>query len=425
MISNTLDPKIIDLLNDRKKATNGAGNGGAVASLEYFPPRTDEGVKNLYARMDRMKKNVSPLFTDVTWGAGGSTADLSMKIAQEAHNRGHVANLHMTCTNMGGDTDPKTALKNALQQALDGGIRNIVALRGDPPAGEEEWKAVEGGFSCALDLVKFIRSEFADSDFGISVAGYPEGHPNAITEVTDPSTMTPSEAARSSKSHETGQVFTCKEEDYKKEMIYLKEKIDAGADFIITQMFFDTEVFIQFVKDCREYDIQCPVIPGLMCLNNYGGFRKMTKFCKTRVPADLDEGIEAVDKDDKDAMRVFGIEFGTKMFRELTEFLNGDVAPYALHFYTLNLEKVVYGILAELGMMVNAEEADEADANLMTAVGSAWARVGDNVQTKDDKRQKGVVTDLHKDGSAVIKLLSENGEETTITLKKGEYEKVF
>jgi len=427
MSSSIADPKIIDLLNDRKKAANGSGgNGGAVASLEYFPPRTDEGVKNLYARMTRMKNNVSPLFTDVTWGAGGSTADLSMQIALEAHKRGHVANLHMTCTNLAGDTDPKVAVKDALQQALDGGIRNIVALRGDPPAGEEEWKVAEGGFSCALDLVKFIRAEFSDNVFGISVAGYPEGHPNAITEITDPSTMTPSEAARSSKSHETGQVYTCKDEDYEKEMIYLKEKIDAGADFIITQMFFDAQVFIQFVKDCREkYDIQCPVIPGLMCLNNYGGFRKMTKFCKTRVPADLDEGIEAVDKDDKDAMKVYGTEFGRKMCNDLMEFLNEDVAPYALHFYTLNLEKVVYGILTELKMMTNVEDANEADANLMTAVGSAWARVGDTVQTKDDKKQKGVVTDLHKDGTAVIKLSSEDGNGEEITLKKGEYEKVF
>lgn len=429
MSTSTIDPKIIDLLNDRKNETNGAGgNGDAIASLEYFPPRTEEGVKNLYARMDRMKKSVSPLFTDVTWGAGGSTADLSMQIALEAHNRGHVANLHMTCTNMAGVTDPKAAVKEALQQALDGGIRNIVALRGDPPAGEEEWKAAEGGFTCALDLVKFIRAEFPNDVFGISVAGYPEGHPSAITEVTDPSTMTPSEEKRSSKSHETGKIFTCKDEDYVKEMKYLKEKIDAGADFIITQMFFDTEVFIQFVKDCREiYDIQCPIIPGLMCLNAYGGFRKMTKFCKTRVPVDLDEGIEAVDKDDKDAMKNYGIEYGAKMCSDLRDFLDKDVAPYALHFYTLNLEKVVYGILTELGMMTDVEEANEADANLMTAVGSAWARVGDTVQCLNGEKLKGVVTDLRKDGTAVIKLLSENGsdEEESVTLKKGEYKKVF
>lgn len=114
----------------------------------------------------------------------------------------------------------------ALQSAHDGGIRNLVALRGDPPAGETEWTATEGGFSCALDLVKFIREKFGD-DFGIAVAGYPEGHPNAISEVADPSTLSPAEAARSSVFE--GQTFCCLEADYKKEMDYLKEKVDAGA----------------------------------------------------------------------------------------------------------------------------------------------------------------------------------------------------
>ena len=173
-----------------------------------------------------MKDTVQPLFTDVTWGAGGSTATLSLDIALQAHNTGHTANLHMTCTNMAGVTDPKGAIKEALQKALDGGIRNIVALRGDPPAGQDEWKAAEGGFTCALDLVKFIREEFGDV-FGVSVAGYPEGHPNAISEINDPSTLSESEKARASEFD--GIVYCCKDEDYKKEMDYLKEKVDAGA----------------------------------------------------------------------------------------------------------------------------------------------------------------------------------------------------
>ena len=185
--------------------------------------------------MDRMKETVRPLFTDVTWGAGGSTATLSMDIALQLHNTGHVANLHMTCTNMTNTTttddapslDPKQKIRLALQTAKAGGIRNIVALRGDPAAGQEEWTAAEGGFTCALDLVRFIRAEFDEDDFGISVAGYPEGHPNAISLVEDPATMTPTEEARSSTCE--GQTFTCRDEDYKKEMDYLKEKVDAGA----------------------------------------------------------------------------------------------------------------------------------------------------------------------------------------------------
>ena len=202
--------------------------------------------QNLYARMERMKQTLAPAFTDVTWGAGGSTADLSLQLALRAHQTGHVANLHMTCTNLqppsqqndnenDNDSDnnsnnnnqtPKDAILQALTAARDGGIRNIVALRGDPPAGETEWKAAEGGFTCALDLVKFIRQQFGQ-EMGISVAGYPEGHPNAITEIDDPSTLTERELARSSTFD--GKTYCCLEADYKKEMDYLKQKVDAGA----------------------------------------------------------------------------------------------------------------------------------------------------------------------------------------------------
>ena len=144
---------------------------------------------------------MSPLFTDMTWGAGGSTADLSMKLALEMHKSGHVANLHLTCTNMEKDGDPIKGVHDALQQAHEGGIRNIVALRGDPPAGEDEWTATEGGFTCALDLVKYIRANYGQ-DFGISVAGYPEGHPNAITELKEEEVCTMSENEKGGKLRE-------------------------------------------------------------------------------------------------------------------------------------------------------------------------------------------------------------------------------
>lgn len=176
--------------------------------------------------MARMKSSVNPLFTDITWGAGGSTSGLSMDLGIHLHTTGHTSNLHMTCTNIQGSADPVADIRTALQQAKDAGIRNIVALRGDPPAGEEEWKATEGGFSCALDLVKFMKQEFGDA-FGISVAGYPEGHPNAISKVEDVSKLTAAELARSSTCD--GETFTCLDADYKKEMDYLKEKIDAGG----------------------------------------------------------------------------------------------------------------------------------------------------------------------------------------------------
>jgi methylenetetrahydrofolate reductase (NADPH) len=146
-----------------------------------------------------------------------------------AQSTGHVANLHLTCTNLSSTTtqNPKEYLLEQLNAAKAGGIRNIVALRGDPPEGETEWKAAEGSdFTCALDLVTFIRANF-DTYFGIAVAGYPEGHPNAITKIDDPSTLTPTEQARASVFDNV--TYVCKDDDYEKEMDYLKKKVDAGA----------------------------------------------------------------------------------------------------------------------------------------------------------------------------------------------------
>lgn len=395
--------KIIDLIKAKEEGSK------PFISIEFFPPRTADGVKNLYARMDRMKESINPLFSDVTWGAGGSTAELTLDIAQQLSTTGHVANMHMTCTNLEKGGDPKAAVRGALETAKKNGINNIVALRGDPAAGQEEWKAADGGFTCALDLVEYMTENFG-SEFGISVAGYPEGHPNAISEVEDPSSMTESEKARSSM--EGGKVYTCRDDDYKKEMDYLKKKIDAGADFIITQMFFDTKVFGTFVKDCKTWGINCPVVPGLMCINAYAGFVKMTGFCKTRVPAELRAKMDSI-KDDPDAVKAFGIEFGIQMCQDLTE-----IGVEVLHFYTLNLEKTTYGILKGLGYEVKGS-ADDSDAKTMVAKGSAWARVGDQVKTANGV---GVVKSIESDGSASIEF---EGETPTATFKKEEYSKVF
>ncbi|KAL7449670.1 hypothetical protein ACHAWC_001717, partial [Mediolabrus comicus] len=206
--------------------------------------------------------------------------------------------------------------------------------------------------------------------------------------------------------------YVCKDDDYKKEMDYLKEKVDAGADFIITQMFFDAEVFKTFVNDCRKWGINCPVVPGLMCINAYPGFKKMTKFCKTRVPKALEEKMESM-KDDADAVKKFGVEYGVEVCRSLL-----DSGVKILHFYTLNLEKVVYGITDELGITSGlTEQSNESDAKDMVAVGSAWARVGDTVKCSAGQ---GVVKEIKSDGAAIIEIGGEDVE-----MAKGSYEKVF
>lgn len=192
------------------------------------------------------------------------------------------------------------------------------------------------------------------------------------------------------------------------------------TDLIITQMFFDADVFIQFVKDCRTWGIECPVVPGLMCINNYNGFKKMTKFCKTRVPKPLAEKMESI-KDNADAIKEFGVEYGSQTCQALM-----DAGAEVLHFYTLNLEKVVYGILDKLGLKEGAaDQTNEKDAASMVAVGSAWARVGDKVKSIYGS---GTVTEIRDGGAAVIRLeswLLAGGQNPTAFLEKAHYSKVF
>ena len=238
----------------------------------------------------------------------------------------------------------------ALKELEEAGIRNICALRGDPPKGQEEWQATEGGFTCALDLVKHIKKLYGDY-FNLSIAGYPEGHPNVIKEVENEDNLSETEKGRLVE--RDGKKYVCSDEDYKGEMDYLKKKVDAGGDMIITQMHFDTSVFLKFVQDCRDWGINVPIIPGLMLVQNYGGFCRMTDFCRTRVPQWIWDRLEPI-KDDPEEVRAAGVEIGTRMCKEL--FAGG---AHGIHFYSLNLEKVTYGILNELGMYNEVEGCPE------------------------------------------------------------------
>jgi len=340
-------------------------------SFEYFPPKTAEGVANLRKRLARMKQ-LNPLFTDFTWGAGGSTSDLSLQLTIAAKNEfGCVANMHLTCTNQ------KTEMcGEALDACKAAGVRNIVALRGDPPRGQEKWTATEGGFNCALDLCKYMTKNYGDY-FCASVAGYPEGHPDNIDVVEGGrEALTPTEArrARIVKDENGKEVVTvCRDENFKKEMVYLKEKVDAGAEMIITQMFLDAQVFLDFVEECKKYDIHVPVLPGIMCLNNLNGLQRMTALCKTRVPEGLiEEAMKANTSDD--AFKAWGIQKGVEMCRALL-----DGGAVGLHFYTLNLERVTVGILKGLGLITEeqAKVCESADKDAKSMV-SAQGIVGDS-----------------------------------------------
>jgi len=292
--------KVIDKINRMMEANE------TCFSFEYFPPKTTDGVQNLYERLQRMVM-LDPVWIDVTWGAGGSTSELTLEICETAQNFcGLETMMHLTCTNM-----PREEIDNALRRAKAAGIQNILALRGDPPRGEE-WKKIEGGFGQAVDLVKYIRQEYGDY-FGICVAGYPEGHVDAVS----------------------------MEDDIR----YLKDKIDAGADFIITQLFYDVDLFLKFVKDCRAIGINCPIVPGIMPIHTYGGFVRMTSLCKTFVPKYMMDEIEPF-KDNDEEVKKAGVRLCVEMCKKLIA--NG--VPF-LHFYTLNLEQSVTNILNGLGII--------------------------------------------------------------------------
>ncbi|KAG6579712.1 Methylenetetrahydrofolate reductase 2, partial [Cucurbita argyrosperma subsp. sororia] len=294
-----------------------AGDGGRVVfSFEYFPPKTEDGVDNLFDRMDRMVAH-NPSFCDITWGAGGSTADLTLDIANKMQNMICVETMmHLTCTNM-----PVEKIDHALQTIKSNGLQNVLALRGDPPHGQDKFVQIEGGFACALDLVKHIRGKYGDY-FGITVAGYPEAHPDVI-----------------------GSNGVATAEGYQSDLAYLKKKFDAGADLIVTQLFYDTDIFLKFVNDCRQIGITCPIVPGIMPINNYKGFLRMTSFCKTKIPDEVMAALEPI-KDNEEAVKAYGIHLGTEMCKKILAH-----GIKTLHMYTLNMEKSALAILMNLGLI--------------------------------------------------------------------------
>lgn len=292
--------KIIDKIRKSQE------EGRPFFSFEFFPPKTEAGVVNLYRRIERMSR-LHPAFVDITWGAGGSTAERSMEIASYTQNlNGLDTMLHLTCTNMS-----RYDLVKVLADARRAGIQNILALRGDPPRGLEQWEAHDEGFSYAIDLVRLIREEHGDY-FCIGVAGYPEGHQESPS--------------------------------YEEDILFLKQKVDAGAEFVITQLFFDSGTYLRFVQDCRSVGISCPILPGIMPIHNYQSFERMARFC-SRIPEAMLEGLEPI-KNDDEAVQEFGIKVIGEMCRTVLE--NGS---QGLHFYTLNLEKVVSQLVAELRLV--------------------------------------------------------------------------
>lgn len=262
---------------------------------------------------------LEPLFVTVTWGTGGSTSDKSLELAIACETHHDLTTcLHLTCTNM-----DKKILDNALKRAKEAGIRNILALRGDPPRGAEYWTPNEGEFVYAIDLVKYIRQEYQDW-FCIGVAAYPEGHADA----THPEKLDPRD-----------------------DIPFLASKIRAGADFILTQLFYDTSAFVRFQHMLLDHDSELfrniPLIPAIMPVQSYQTLMRMTSLSHASLPQDMHDRVEAV-KGDDEAVKKIGVEIAIAMIHEIKSQTNNRVR--GSHFCTLNLEKSVALTLTGSGL---------------------------------------------------------------------------
>lgn len=299
--------------------------------FEFFPPKTDAGFRNLLARLHRMMA-LNPLFITVTWGAGGSTSEKSLDLAATCQNDlGITTVLHLTCTNTN-----KEVIDNALRRAKAAGIRNILALRGDPPRAEEYWTP-DCDFQYAVDLVKYIREKYGNY-FCIGVAGYPEGHVDGADG-----------------SHQ----------DPAKDMPYLVEKVRAGADFVVTQLFFDVDKFVAYENALRANTElrDLVLIPGMMPITTYRVFMRATRLSHALIPDAILARLEESSSDD-DRVKQIGIEVLTDIIDAINERTHGRVRGF--HFYTLNLEKAVASIIGRspvLSHMANhSSHVDNDDA---------------------------------------------------------------
>ena len=276
-----------------------------VISFEFFPPKTDEGDRNLLAKTVPALKAARPDFCSVTYGAGGSTREKTLMIVDRIQReQGMTALAHLTCVN-----HTREQVGELLGKIRALGCKNILALRGDPPGGGE-FAPTPGGFEFSSQLVRFIRET---GDFSVGVAGFPEGH------------------------------IACKggkQQDWK----YLAEKVKAGADFVVTQLFFDNADYFKFRDRLAKTGVNVPLVPGIIPIQSAPGIRKFTQMCGAKIPPALAARLDAIGTDDT-ACAEFGIDYATQQCAELLK----QGAP-GVHFYTLNKAPSCVRVVKNLGL---------------------------------------------------------------------------
>jgi len=286
---------------------NARGAGGRpVVSFEFFPPKTDEGDRNLLEKTIPALLQTKPDYCSVTYGAGGSTRDKTLMIVdriQRQHGLTGVAHLTCVCAT-------QEQIRELLARISSLGVKNVLALRGDPPGGGE-FQATPGGFEFSSQLVRFIREQ---GDFCIGVAGFPEGH------------------------------VACKAGKYA-DWAHLKEKVDAGADVVLTQLFFDNADFLRFRDHVtHKLGVSVPIVPGVVSILSDSQIKRFTAMCGATIPAPLAAKLAELGHDDE-AVAEFGIEYATRQCEEL---LRAGVP--GIHFYTLNKAPATVRILKNLGL---------------------------------------------------------------------------
>lgn len=297
---------MIQRIRDIHEACRKAGR--PAISFEFFPPKTDEGDRTLLEKTVPALMPLKPDYCSVTYGAGGSTREKTLNIVERIQNEhGLTSMAHLTCVN-----STKEQLTDVIEDARRRGILNILALRGDPPGGGGPWTHTPGGFLYSRELVAYLREL---GGFSIGTAGFPEGH---IAQTAG------------------------KEVDWG----YLRDKVEAGADFIITQLFFDNEDFFRFSDYMTsKLGVTVPLIPGIFPVISGKQAKKFTELCGSKLPEAFANRLDALGDDDEAAVK-FGIEYATEQCEGLLKF-----GVPGLHFYTLNKVRSSAEILQNLGVL--------------------------------------------------------------------------
>ncbi|MFQ5682082.1 MAG: methylenetetrahydrofolate reductase [NAD(P)H] [Candidatus Binatia bacterium] len=276
---------------------------GLTLSIEFFPPKTEKGDANLLKEI-AVLKTLNPSFCSVTYGAGGSTRGKTVDLVAQIHRECELEVMcHLTVVGQS-----KDEVRSVLEKLKGEGIENMIALGGDPPQGIVDWTPHPDGFHHSVELV---REAVTYQCFSIAVAGFPEVHPRAKSRDAD--------------------------------LRYLKEKVDAGADVVITQLFFENEDYYRYVEDVRRLGVRVPIVPGLLPILSVPQVRRFTKLCGSKIPPGLEHLLTGVEDDEAGAVQL-GIDYASRQCEGLLTF-----GVPGIHFYSLNKSYSIKSILGNLG----------------------------------------------------------------------------